>query len=99
MKSFKRFVQEEIALPNRKFVKIPTNVLGQNNDITKDIFDMIDSQLISPDNHIGAADVDIPSVYLGKSKAGNFKLTGADPMADQPQPSRLLKTRGTMGGE
>ena len=42
MKSFKRFVQEEIALPNRKFVKIPTNVLGQNNDITKDIFDMID---------------------------------------------------------
>ena len=42
MKSFKRFVQEEITLPNRKFVKIPTNVLGQNNDITKDIFDMID---------------------------------------------------------
>ena len=42
MKSFKSFIQEEFKLPNRKFVKIPTNVLGQNNDITKDIFDMID---------------------------------------------------------
>ena len=42
MKSFKQFVNEEITLPNRKFVKIPTNMLGQNNDITKDIFDMID---------------------------------------------------------
>ena len=42
MKSFKSFIQEEFKLPNRKFVKIPTNVLGQNNDITNDIFDMID---------------------------------------------------------
>ena len=73
MKSFKRFVQEEIALPNRKFVKIPTNVLGQNNDITKDIFDMIAKTYKNiggypdfkkstdlPDNHTDwfAADVD-----------------------------------------
>jgi hypothetical protein len=73
MKSFKRFVEEEITLPNRKFVKIPTNVLGQNNDITKDIFDMIDKTYKNiggypdfkkstdlPDNHTDwfAADVD-----------------------------------------
>ena len=73
MKSFKRFVEEEITLPNRKFVKIPTNVLGQNNDITKDIFDMIDKTYKNiggypdfkkstdlPDNHTDwfVADVD-----------------------------------------
>ena len=73
MKSFKSFIQEEFKLPNRKFVKIPTNVLGQNNDITKDIFDMIDKTYKNiggypdfkkstdlPDNHTDwyAADVD-----------------------------------------
>jgi hypothetical protein len=73
MKSFKKFVQEEVPLPNRKFVKIPTNLLGQNNDITKDIFDMIDKTYRNiggypdfrkatdlPDNHTDwfAADVD-----------------------------------------
>ena len=72
MKSFKSFIQEEFKLPNRKFVKIPTNV-GQNNDITKDIFDMIDKTYKNiggypdfkkstdlPDNHTDwyAADVD-----------------------------------------
>ena len=41
MKSFKRFVQEEIALPNRKFVTVPTKLLGKNNDISKAIYDMI----------------------------------------------------------
>ena len=73
MKSFKSFIQEEIDLPNRKFVKIPTNLLGQNNDITKDIFGMIDKTYRNiggypdfkkstdlPDNHTDwfAADVD-----------------------------------------
>ena len=73
MKSFKKFVQEEVPLPNRKFVKIPTNLLGQNNDITKDIFGMIDKTYRNiggypdfkkstdlPDNHTDwfAADVD-----------------------------------------
>ena len=73
MKSFKKFVQEEVPLPNRKFVKIPTNLLGQNNDITKDIFGMIDKTYRNiggypdfkkstdlPDNHTDwfAADMD-----------------------------------------
>ena len=73
MKSFKKFVQGEVPLPNRKFVKIPTNLLGQNNDITKDIFGMIDKTYRNiggypdfkkstdlPDNHTDwfAADVD-----------------------------------------
>ena len=73
MKSFKSFIEEELKLPNRKFVKIPTNVLGQNNDITNDIFDMIDKTYKNiggypdfkkstdlPDNHTDwyAADVD-----------------------------------------
>ena len=73
MKSFKSFIQEEIDLPNRKFVKVPTNLLGQNNDITDSIFDMIDKTYRNiggypdfkkptdlPDNHTDwyAADVD-----------------------------------------
>ena len=73
MKSFKRFIQEEIDLPNRKFVKVPTNLLGQNNDITDSIFDIIDKTYKNiggypdfkkpsdlPDNHTDwyAADVD-----------------------------------------
>ena len=120
MKSFKRFVQEEIALPNRKFVKIPTNVLGQNNDITKDIFDMIDKTYKNiggypdfkkstdlPDNHTDwyAADVDkdpdADITTFGKSKAGNFKLTGAASDGSEPAKAflvnklgKLLKTSG-----
>ena len=120
MKSFKRFVQEEIALPNRKFVKIPTNVLGQNNDITKDIFDMIDKTYKNiggypdfkrstdlPDNHTDwyAADVDkdpdADITTFGKSKAGNFKLTGAASDGAEPAKAflvnklgKLLKTSG-----
>ena len=73
MKSFKSFIQEEVDLPNRKFVKVPTNLLGQNNDITDAIFDMIDKTYKGiggypdfkkpsdlPDNHTDwyAADVD-----------------------------------------
>ena len=73
MKSFRKFLEEEIKLPNRKFVKLPTNLLGQNNDITQNIFDMIDKTYRSiggypdfkkpsdlPDNHTDwfAADVD-----------------------------------------
>ena len=42
MKSFRKFLEEEIKLPNRKFIKLPTNLLGQNNDITQNVFDMID---------------------------------------------------------
>ena len=120
MKSFKRFVQEEIALPNRKFVKIPTNVLGQNNDITKDIFGMIDKTYKNiggypdfkrstdlPDNHTDwyAADVDkdpdADITTFGKSKAGNFKLTGAASDGSEPAKAflvnklgKLLKTSG-----
>ena len=120
MKSFKRFVQEEITLPNRKFVKIPTNVLGQNNDITKDIFDMIDKTYKNiggypdfkkstdlPDNHTDwyAADVDkdpdADITTFGKSKAGNFKLTGAASDGSEPAKAflvnklgKLLKTSG-----
>ena len=73
MKSFKSFIQEEIDLPNRKFVKVPTNLLGQNNDFTDSIFGMIDKTQKNiggypdfkkptdlPDNHTDwyAADVD-----------------------------------------
>ena len=120
MKSFKRFVQEEITLPNRKFVKIPTNVLGQNNDITKDIFGMIDKTYKNiggypdfkrstdlPDNHTDwyAADVDkdpdADITTFGKSKAGNFKLTGAASDGSEPAKAflvnklgKLLKTSG-----
>ena len=120
MKSFKRFVQEEVTLPNRKFVKIPTNVLGQNNDITKDIFDMIDKTYKNiggypdfkkstdlPDNHTDwyAADVDkdpdADITTFGKSKAGNFKLTGAASDGSEPAKAflvnklgKLLKTSG-----
>ena len=120
MKSFKRFVQEEIALPNRKFVKIPTNVLGQNNDISKDIFGMIDKTYKNiggypdfkkstdlPDNHTDwyAADVDkdpdADITTFGKSKAGNFKLTGAASDGSEPAKAflvnklgKLLKTSG-----
>ena len=125
MKSFKRFVQEEIALPNRKFVKIPTNVLGQNNDITKDIFDMIDKTYKNiggypdfkkstdlPDNHTDwyAADVDkdpdADITTFGKSKAGNFKLTGAASDGSEPAKAflvnklgKLLKTSGNYAEE
>ena len=73
MKSFRKFLEEEIKLPNRKFVKLPTNLLGQNNDITQNIFDMIDKTYRNiggypdfkkpsdlPDNHTDwfAADID-----------------------------------------
>ena len=73
MKSFKSFIQEEIKLPNRKFVKVPTNLLGQNNDVTKDMFNIIDKTYKNiggypdfkkpsdlPDNHTDwyAADMD-----------------------------------------
>ena len=73
MKSFRKFLEEEIKLPNRKFVKLPTNLLGQNNDITQNVFDMIDKTYRSiggypdfkkpsdlPDNHTDwfVADVD-----------------------------------------
>ncbi len=73
MKSFRKFLEEEIKLPNRKFVKLPTNLLGQNNDITQNIFDIIDKTYRSiggypdfkkpsdlPDNHTDwfAADID-----------------------------------------
>ena len=115
MKSFKRFVQEEITLPNRKFVKIPTNVLGQNNDITKDIFDMIDKTYKNiggypdfkkstdlPDNHTDwyAADVDkdpdADITTFGKSKAGNFKLTGAASDGSEPAKAFLVKKLGKL---
>ena len=115
MKSFKRFVQEEIALPNRKFVKIPTNVLGQNNDITKDIFDMIDKTYKNiggypdfkkstdlPDNHTDwyAADVDkdpdADITTFGKSKAGNFKLTGAASDGSEPAKAFLINKLGKL---
>ena len=115
MKSFKRFVQEEIALPNRKFVKIPTNVLGQNNDITKDIFGMIDKTYKNiggypdfkrstdlPDNHTDwyAADVDkdpdADITTFGKSKAGNFKLTGAASDGSEPAKAFLINKLGKL---
>ena len=115
MKSFKRFVQEEITLPNRKFVKIPTNVLGQNNDITKDIFDMIDKTYKNiggypdfkkstdlPDNHTDwyAADVDkdpdADITTFGKSKAGNFKLTGAASDGSEPAKAFLINKLGKL---
>jgi len=96
MKSFRKFLEEEIKLPNRKFVKLPTNLLGQNNDITQNVFDMIDKTYRNiggypdfkkpsdlPDNHTDwfAADVDkdpdADITTFGKTKAGNYKLTGA----------------------
>ena len=96
MKSFRKFLEEEIKLPNRKFIKLPTNLLGQNNDITQNVFDMIDKTYKNiggypdfkkpsdlPDNHTDwfAADVDkdpdADITTFGKTKAGNYKLTGA----------------------
>jgi len=96
MKSFRKFLEEEVKLPNRKFVKLPTNILGQNNDITQNVFDMIDKTYRNiggypdfkkpsdlPDNHTDwfAADVDkdpdADITTFGKTKAGNYKLTGA----------------------
>ena len=96
MKSLRKFLEEEIKLPNRKFIKLPTNLLGQNNDITQNVFDMIDKTYKNiggypdfkkpsdlPDNHTDwfAADVDkdpdADITTFGKTKAGNYKLTGA----------------------
>jgi hypothetical protein len=96
MKSFRKFLEEEVKLPNRKFIKLPTNLLGQNNDITQNVFDMIDKTYKNiggypdfkkpsdlPDNHTDwfAADVDkdpdADITTFGKTKAGNYKLTGA----------------------
>ena len=120
MKSFKNFIQEEVDLPNRKFVKVPTNLLGQNNDITDSIFNMIDKTYKNiggypdfkkpsdlPDNHTDwfAADVDkdpdADITTFGKTKAGNFKLTGAASDGSEPAKAflvnklgKLLKTSG-----
>ena len=66
-------IREEIQLAKRKFIKVPTNLLGRNNDITKEIFGIIDKTYKNiggypdfkkpsdlPDNHTDwfAADVD-----------------------------------------
>ena len=115
MKSFKKFIQEEVPLPNRKFVKIPTNLLGQNNDITKDIFDMIDKTYRNiggypdfkkstdlPDNHTDwfAADVDkdpdADITTFGKTKAGNYKLTGAASDGSEPAKAFLINKLGKL---
>ena len=42
MKSFKRYITDELKLPNRKFVNVPTKLLGKNNNISKEIYDMIE---------------------------------------------------------
>ena len=52
MKSFRKFLQEEIDLPKRKFVNIPRVLLGKNNDITKEIFDLIDKTYASIGGHV-----------------------------------------------
>ena len=52
MKSFRQFVKEEITLPKRKFVTLPTNLLGKNNEITKDIYDLIDKTYASIGGHV-----------------------------------------------
>ena len=115
MKSFKSFIQEEIDLPNRKFVKVPTNLLGQNNDITDSIFDMIDKTYKNiggypdfkkstdlPDNHTDwfAADVDkdpdADITTFGKTKAGNFKLTGAASDGSEPAKAFLINKLGKL---
>ena len=66
-------IKEEVQLAKRKFIKVPTNLLGRNNDITKQIFGIINKTYKNiggypdfkkstdlPDNHTDwyAADMD-----------------------------------------
>jgi hypothetical protein len=64
MKSFRKFLQEEIDFPKRKFVNIPRVLLGKNNNITKEIFDLIDKTYASIGGHVDfSKPSDLPSDY------------------------------------
>jgi hypothetical protein len=90
-------------------------VLGQNNDITNDIFNMIDKTYRNiggypdfkkstdlPDNHTDwfAADVDkdpdADITTFGKTKAGNYKLTGAASDGSEPAKAFLINKLGKL---
>ena len=64
MKSFRAFLEEEITLPKRKFVTLPTNLLGRNNEITKDIYGLIDKTYASIGGHVDFKKAtDLPSDF------------------------------------
>ena len=52
MKSLKQFVKEEITLPKRKFVKILQTCLDKNNEVTKDIYNLIDKTYKNIGGHV-----------------------------------------------
>ena len=64
MRLDKRFIGEEFTIPKRKFVALPTNLLGKNNDISKDIYDLIDRTYKPIGGHIDfKKQTDLPSDF------------------------------------
>ena len=64
MKSFRKFLEEEIKLPNRKFANIPRVLLGKNNEISKDIFNLIDRTYAPIGGHVDfSKPSDLPSDF------------------------------------
>ncbi len=64
MRLDKRFIGEEFTIPKRKFVALPTNLLGKNNDISKDIYDLIDRTYKPIGGHIDfKKQSDLPSDF------------------------------------
>ena len=65
MKSFRKFLEEEIKLPNRKFANIPRVLLGKNNEISKDIFNLIDRTYAPIGGHVDfSKPSDLPSDFV-----------------------------------
>lgn len=64
MKSFRKFLEEEIKLPNRKFANIPRVLLGKNNEISRDIFNLIDRTYAPIGGHVDfSKPSDLPSDF------------------------------------